>query len=81
MAYPLEPDRDEMRAIASLGQKKIRRSILILMALSAATYGSVAALLAGDATMLYYQTEEAHEGSRAFLEKRKPDFSKYPRRP
>jgi len=37
--------------------------------------------LAGDATMLYYLTEEAHEGSRAFLEKRPPDFSKYPRRP
>jgi len=37
--------------------------------------------LAGDATMLFYQTEEAHEGSKAFLEKRAPDFSKYPRRP
>ncbi len=37
--------------------------------------------LAGDATMLYYQTEEAHEGSRAFLEKRRPDFTKFPRRP
>ncbi|HET7727612.1 MAG TPA: 1,4-dihydroxy-2-naphthoyl-CoA synthase [Candidatus Limnocylindrales bacterium] len=37
--------------------------------------------LAGDATMLFYLTDEAHEGSRAFLEKRKPDFSKYPRRP
>jgi len=37
--------------------------------------------LAGDATMLFYLTEEAHEGSKAFLEKRPPDFSKYPRRP
>ncbi len=37
--------------------------------------------LAGDATMLYYQTEEAHEGSRAFLEKRPPDFTRFPRRP
>ena len=37
--------------------------------------------LAGDATMLFYQTAEAHEGSKAFLEKRAPDFSKYPRRP
>jgi naphthoate synthase len=37
--------------------------------------------LAGDATMLFYATEEAHEGSRAFLEKRRPDFSRFPRRP
>jgi naphthoate synthase len=37
--------------------------------------------LAGDATMLFYLTDEAHEGSRAFVEKRAPDFSKYPRRP
>jgi len=37
--------------------------------------------LAGNATMLYYLTEEAQEGSRAFLEKRKPDFSKYPKFP
>jgi len=37
--------------------------------------------LAGDATMLFYLTEEAHEGSKAFLEKRPADFSKYPRRP
>lgn len=37
--------------------------------------------LAGDATMLYYMCDEAHEGSRAFLEKRPPDFSRYPRLP
>jgi naphthoate synthase len=36
---------------------------------------------AGNATGLYYLTDEAHEGSRAFLEKRPPDFSKFPRRP
>lgn len=34
--------------------------------------------LAGDATMLYYMTAEAQEGGRAFLEKRKPDWSKSP---
>ncbi len=38
-------------------------------------------VLAGDATMLFYQTEEGSEGKNAFLEKRKPDFKKYPRRP
>lgn len=37
--------------------------------------------LAGDATMLYYMTEEAQEGGKAFLEKRKPDFDKYPKFP
>ena len=36
---------------------------------------------AGNATGLYYTTDEAHEGSRAFLEKRPPDFSSFPRRP
>lgn len=37
--------------------------------------------LAGDATLLFYLTEEAREGKRAFLEKRKPDFRKFPRFP
>jgi naphthoate synthase len=37
--------------------------------------------LAGDATLLYYMTEEAQEGRNAFREKRRPDFSKFPRRP
>ncbi|MDA4116723.1 MAG: 1,4-dihydroxy-2-naphthoyl-CoA synthase [Thaumarchaeota archaeon] len=34
--------------------------------------------LAGDATMLYYMTDEAKEGRDAFLQKRKPNFRKYP---
>src|SRR5580698_9814283 len=37
--------------------------------------------LAGDATMLFYMTEEGQEGRNAFVEHRKPDFSKFPRRP
>jgi naphthoate synthase len=37
--------------------------------------------LAGHATMLYYMSEEGQEGRNAFLEKRKPEFSKYPWRP
>ena len=36
---------------------------------------------AGNATGLYYTTDEAREGSKAFLEKRKPDFTRFPRRP
>lgn len=37
--------------------------------------------LAGNATMLYYMTDEAQEGKKAFLEKRKPDFKKFPKMP
>jgi naphthoate synthase len=36
---------------------------------------------AGNATMLYYMTEESQEGKKAFLEKRKPDFKKFPKFP
>jgi len=37
--------------------------------------------LAGDATMLFYMSEEGQEGRNAYLERRKPDFSKFPKRP
>ncbi len=37
--------------------------------------------LAGNATLLYYMTEEAQEGKKAYLEKRKPDFNKFPKLP
>ena len=37
--------------------------------------------LAGNATLLYYMSEEAREGRDAFLEKRAPDFSRFPRLP
>ena len=37
--------------------------------------------LAGNATLLYYMTEEGKEGKNAFLEKRRPDFKKFPRLP
>ena len=37
--------------------------------------------LAGDATLLYYMSEEAQEGRNAYLEKRKPRFDKFPKRP
>jgi naphthoate synthase len=37
--------------------------------------------LAGDATLLYYMTEEAQEGRDAYVEKRPPDFSRFPKRP
>lgn len=37
--------------------------------------------LAGNSTLLYYMSEEAQEGKNAYVEKRKPDFSKFPRVP
>jgi len=37
--------------------------------------------LAGNATLLYYMSEEAQEGKKAYLEKRKPDFNKFPKLP
>ena len=37
--------------------------------------------LAGDATLLFYMTEEAQEGRDAYVAKRKPDFGKFPKRP
>lgn len=37
--------------------------------------------LAGNATMMFYMTDEGQEGRNAFNEKRRPDFDKFPRNP
>jgi naphthoate synthase len=51
-------------------------------ALNAVTDGAAGMQqFAGDATMLYYMSEEAQEGRDAYVGKRAPDFSKFPRRP
>ncbi len=51
-------------------------------ALNADTDGQIGLLdFAGNATMLYYMTEEAQEGKNAYVEKRKPDFKKFKRLP
>jgi naphthoate synthase len=51
-------------------------------ALNADCDGQIGLLdLAGNATLLYYMSEEAQEGRQAFIEKRRPDFSQFPRLP
>lgn len=51
-------------------------------ALNADCDGQIGLLdLAGNATLLYYMTAEAQEGKQAFLEKRKPNFGRFPRLP
>jgi naphthoate synthase len=51
-------------------------------ALNAVTDGAAGMQqFAGDATLLYYMSEEAQEGRNAFREKRSPDFARFPRRP
>ena len=51
-------------------------------ALNAVTDGAAGMQqFAGDATMLFYMSDEAQEGRNAYLEKRAPDFANFPRRP
>src|SRR2546421_12840096 len=51
-------------------------------ALNAVTDGAAGMQqFAGDATLLYYMSEEAQEGRDAFKQKRAPDFARFPRRP
>jgi len=55
---------------------------LLKASLNAATDGLAGVQqLAGDATLLFYMTEEGQEGRDAYQEKRKPDFGKFPKRP
>jgi naphthoate synthase len=51
-------------------------------ALNAVTDGAAGMQqFAGDATLIYYMSEEAQEGRNAYQQKRKPDFAQFPRRP
>jgi naphthoate synthase len=67
-------------------REMLRMSPLALRLLKAGSNAGMDGLagvqqLAGDATLLYYMGEEAQEGKRAYLEKRKPDFDQFPKRP
>jgi naphthoate synthase len=80
---PLERLEEETVAWA---HKMLQHSPLALRMIKAAMNAADDGLagiqqLAGDATLLYYLSEEAQEGRDAYVERRKPDFSRFPRRP
>jgi naphthoate synthase len=66
----------EMLAMSPLALRMLKASF------NAATDGMAGVQqLAGDATLLFYMSDEAQEGRDAYVEKRPPDFDKFPRRP
>ncbi len=80
------PFKDLEKETVKWSQKILDRSPLALRMLKGALNADCdgqAGLqqLAGDATMLFYMTDEAQEGRDAFKEKRKPDFKKFPKLP
>jgi naphthoate synthase len=80
---PLE--RLEIETVAWC-QKMLRHSPLALRMLKASFNAADDGLagiqqLAGDATLLYYMSDEAQEGKQAYLEKRRPEFGRFPKRP
>jgi naphthoate synthase len=83
MVVPLDRLEEETVAWA---QKMLEHSPLALRLLKASFNADTDGLagiqqLAGDATLLYYMSEEAQEGRDAYVEKRKPRFDRFPHRP
>ncbi|EKX99204.1 naphthoate synthase [Hoylesella saccharolytica F0055] len=80
---PFESLEDECVAWAEMMMERSPLALRIIKAGLNAELDGQAGIqeLAGDATMLYYFLDEAQEGGKAFLEKRKPDFKKYPKLP
>lgn len=80
---PLESLEDECVAWAETMMERSPLALRMIKAGLNAELDGQAGIqeLAGDATMLYYFLDEAQEGGKAFLEKRKPDFKKYSKLP
>ena len=80
---PLESLEDECVAWAETMMERSPMALRMIKAGLNAELDGQAGIqeLAGDATMLYYFLDEAQEGGKAFLEKRKPNFKKYPKLP
>jgi naphthoate synthase len=80
------PLEDLERETVGWCREMLRMSPLALRLLKAGSNAGIDGLagaqqLAGDATLLYYMTEEAQEGRNAFVDKRDPDFTRFPKRP
>ncbi len=80
---PLEALEEETVAWCARMLEHSPLALRMLKASLNATDDGLAGLqqLAGDATLLYYLSEEAQEGKQAFLDKRRPEFDRFPRRP
>ena len=77
-----ELEEETLRWARELLEKSPIALRMLKGALNAVTDGAAGMQqFAGDATMLFYMSEEAQEGRDAFKEKRSPDFSRFPRRP
>jgi len=80
------PLEDLERETVGWCREMLRMSPLALRLLKAGSNAGMDGLagvqqFAGDATLLYYMTEEAQEGRDAFVDKRDPDFTRFPKRP
>jgi naphthoate synthase len=86
LANTVVPLDDGEETTVAWARKMLARSPMALRMLKASLNAADDGLagiqqLAGDATLLFYQTEEAQEGRDAFNERRRPDFTRFPRRP